>query len=190
MPIFLISVLAGCSEPLNEGTGPGDCTDRADNDGDGLFDCDDDGCESSPDCTGSGSDDSGNDDTSTDSGGDSGTEPKVGDRQFLGVGAWHTCAGDSAGVVTCWGQNFKGSTEPPEGVVFTRISSGSFQNCGLDDSGAIRCWGATRDGEDTPAEGTFIDLGIGTAHGCALSVSHTIACWGNNEQEQQEIPSW
>ena len=34
-----------------EGTGTWDCTDGADNDGDGLFDCDDDGCTGSPDCS-------------------------------------------------------------------------------------------------------------------------------------------
>ena len=33
-----------------EGTEVGDCTDGADNDGDGDFDCDDEGCEASPDC--------------------------------------------------------------------------------------------------------------------------------------------
>ena len=33
-----------------EGKEPGECTDRADNDGDGLYDCDDDDCAGSPDC--------------------------------------------------------------------------------------------------------------------------------------------
>lgn len=33
-----------------EGDGPGECTDKADNDRDGKFDCDDDGCAGSPDC--------------------------------------------------------------------------------------------------------------------------------------------
>lgn len=33
-----------------EGQTAGDCSDGADNDGDGLFDCDDDGCAGSPDC--------------------------------------------------------------------------------------------------------------------------------------------
>jgi formylglycine-generating enzyme required for sulfatase activity len=37
-----------------EGTEVGDCTDRADNDGDGAFDCDDTGCAGSPDCEGAG----------------------------------------------------------------------------------------------------------------------------------------
>ena len=34
-----------------EGDGAGECTDRADNDRDGKFDCDDEGCAGSPDCT-------------------------------------------------------------------------------------------------------------------------------------------
>ncbi|MBN1336283.1 MAG: hypothetical protein JXB39_10005, partial [Deltaproteobacteria bacterium] len=41
--------LASCGTHT-EGTEPGDCSDGADNDGDGLFDCDDDGCAGSPDC--------------------------------------------------------------------------------------------------------------------------------------------
>ena len=36
-----------------EGSVGGDCRDGADNDEDGLFDCDDDGCAASPDCEGS-----------------------------------------------------------------------------------------------------------------------------------------
>jgi len=35
---------------LFEGRDPGDCSDRADNDVDGLYDCDDDGCVAAPDC--------------------------------------------------------------------------------------------------------------------------------------------
>ena len=35
---------------LTEGMPVGDCTDGADNDGDGAFDCEDDGCVGSPDC--------------------------------------------------------------------------------------------------------------------------------------------
>jgi hypothetical protein len=47
--LWLVAWLAGCSTPP-EGQTAGDCTDRADNDGDGQFDCDDDGCEAGPDC--------------------------------------------------------------------------------------------------------------------------------------------
>ena len=47
--LVLTLLLASCAF---EGDEPGDCTDRADNDRDGLFDCEDDGCAGSPDCAG------------------------------------------------------------------------------------------------------------------------------------------
>ena len=76
---FLLSLLVACGEKAEkrmEGTEVGDCTDRADNDGDGLFDCDDDGCAGAPDCmdvvdTGDtiDTDTTDTDDTSSDTGG-------------------------------------------------------------------------------------------------------------------------
>ncbi len=48
VPLVLLA-LASCSGS-GEGTQSGDCRDGADNDGDGMFDCDDDGCGGSPDC--------------------------------------------------------------------------------------------------------------------------------------------
>jgi hypothetical protein len=42
----------GGSDAAPEGATQGDCDDGADNDGDGLFDCDDDGCSSAPPCQG------------------------------------------------------------------------------------------------------------------------------------------
>ena len=46
--LVLAMALSGCS--LEEGRSAGDCSDEADNDGDGLFDCSDDGCTTSPAC--------------------------------------------------------------------------------------------------------------------------------------------
>ena len=47
-----------------EGENPGDCTDDADNDADGFFDCDDPGCANSQACSSSDDDDSTDDDDS------------------------------------------------------------------------------------------------------------------------------
>lgn len=47
--VLLLAVPAFAQDDY-EGDGPGECTDRADNDRDGKFDCDDDGCKGSPDC--------------------------------------------------------------------------------------------------------------------------------------------
>ncbi len=50
--VVLIAIFALACGGAAEGEVAGDCTDRADNDGDGAFDCDDSGCAGSPDCAG------------------------------------------------------------------------------------------------------------------------------------------
>ena len=71
--VFLSLLLMACGN--YEGDDPGECTDGADNDRDGDFDCNDDGCEDSPHCEGGGADDldSGNSD------GDAGDDDGPGD---------------------------------------------------------------------------------------------------------------
>ena len=44
----------GVTSNMIEGDDPGECSDGADNDADGYFDCQDNGCWGSPDCDGSG----------------------------------------------------------------------------------------------------------------------------------------
>ena len=62
-PLFLVAALGAgfalaCAGGKHEGNKSGECSDGADNDDDGLFDCDDDDCDGSSDCgaedTGSG----------------------------------------------------------------------------------------------------------------------------------------
>jgi len=48
--VSLLALMACGEEEKTEGMTAGDCTDGADNDGDGDFDCNDDGCAGSPDC--------------------------------------------------------------------------------------------------------------------------------------------
>jgi hypothetical protein len=57
LTLALATIGCGDKESTGEGANPGDCTDRADNDEDGAFDCDDPGCAGSPDCADSGSSD-------------------------------------------------------------------------------------------------------------------------------------
>jgi len=48
--VALCLALTSCTGELTEGALPGQCSDAADNDLDGLFDCDDPNCAGSPDC--------------------------------------------------------------------------------------------------------------------------------------------
>jgi hypothetical protein len=79
--LFILGLVVGClgkDSDLYEGQEAGDCTDGADNDADGAFDCLDDGCASSPDCVdgggGGGGDggDGGGDGSGDDGSGDDG----------------------------------------------------------------------------------------------------------------------
>lgn len=49
-----LSLVTACSGGPYEGDDPGECTDGADNDLDGFFDCNDNDCQLSPDCAGAG----------------------------------------------------------------------------------------------------------------------------------------
>ncbi len=65
VPFLCLSVfvlLAGCGKASFEGALPGECSDEADNDSDGLFDCDDPNCLGAPICAEAGDDDTGADD--------------------------------------------------------------------------------------------------------------------------------
>ena len=55
----LLIFFGACAGDRFEGDEPGECRDGADNDRDGLFDCDDDACASSPDCAVAEGDESG-----------------------------------------------------------------------------------------------------------------------------------
>ena len=57
-----------------EGSEASDCSDEADNDLDGLFDCDDDGCEGSPACEEADADADADADTDTDADADADTD--------------------------------------------------------------------------------------------------------------------
>jgi len=54
--LYMLPFLAACGDytihvaPPDEGDDPGECSDQADNDENGLFDCDDDGCVGAPEC--------------------------------------------------------------------------------------------------------------------------------------------
>ncbi len=48
--LLLLATAPGCDRARVEGAMPDDCSDGADNDADGRYDCDDDGCFGSPDC--------------------------------------------------------------------------------------------------------------------------------------------
>ncbi|MEM6997148.1 MAG: hypothetical protein AAF721_41975 [Myxococcota bacterium] len=93
------AVVAACDDPeetLGEGTEAGDCEDGADNDGNGMFDCDDPGCAGAPACGGGDGGDGGDDGgDGGDDGGDDGGAGCVTRDDVIVEGSYDVSSDDS-----------------------------------------------------------------------------------------------
>ena len=111
----------------------------------------------------------------------------------LSVGDWHSCAIQDNGTVECWGSNWAGQLDAPNGQ-YTAIAAGSAHTCGLQTDGAVECWGsnatpmnAYRGQADAP-RGQFTAIAAGAWHSCAIREDDTIECWGDNDNNQATAP--
>lgn len=86
--------------------------------------------------------------------------PKVatrGDFAEVTAGWDHTCALKADGAVQCWGANWWGQTESPEGRFIT-IAAGGNHTCGIRTDGLLACWGDNIWKQADPPEGHFISI--------------------------------
>ena len=61
----------------------------------------------------------------------------------VAAGAYHSCAVDVSGNVTCWGaQNDGRSTVPGDLGPVTVVSAGDAHTCAVKTSGNVSCWGS------------------------------------------------
>ena len=70
----------------------------------------------------------------------------------ISAGGNHTCGVGTDGYVGCWGDDWNGSTMPPDGT-FASVSAGEYHTCGVRTDGALACWGSDSDGEGHAARG-------------------------------------
>ena len=115
-------------------------------------------------------------------------------RTFKAVtaGFEHSCALDTDGAITCWGNNWYGQTDAPTGqfkAVTAGGSSTTGHTCALDTDGAITCWGDNSGGQTDAPSGQFKAVTAGGVHSCGLRDNGTITCWGNNRDGQTDAPS-
>ena len=124
--------------------------------------------------------------------------------QQLSAGILHTCALNTDGGVSCWGQNFfgqlgDGTTQyerlTPVTVIglsggVTAISAGDVHTCALL-SRTVRCWGRNEGGQvgDGTTENRYspVEVEVGTnvqaisaggSYTCALTDNGQVKCWG------------
>ena len=164
-----------CNQDI-EGDVAGECTDGADNDRDGAFDCDDPDCAGAPACKSSTLD--GGVGGSGGSGGGGSTKKW----QHATCGGVHTCGVDVGGTVRCWGNAADGQSAAPAGAM-DRVRASFFHSCARTSAGTLTCWGCkgSRDyGQcDVPAALTDVDrFDTGSYATCAVNGAGKATCWG------------
>ena len=98
----------------------------------------------------------------------------------ISAGDNHTCGVGTDGYVGCWGADWNGSTQPPDGE-FSSVSAGRTHTCGVRADGTVACWGGGDDAEKTmPPGGEFISVSAGSEHTCGVRTDGSVACWGSN----------
>ena len=105
----------------------------------------------------------------------------------VSAGKEHTCGVGTDGSVACWGEDWSGETQPPEGE-FSSVSVGQDHTCGVRIDGSVACWGDNEEGQATPPEGEFSSVSAGEYHTCGVRTDGSVVCWGANGRGQATPP--
>ncbi len=144
-----------CAPPPPESDATGTCDNGNDDDFDGLTDCEDDGCQNSPQCTGF---------------------------RNIAAGRRNTCATTSDGSILCWGEQNSIAQYPVADIHnFTQIQIDEDHGCALDVAinpnnnrplEKIVCWGDD-DGDGFVSEtnqipSPLLAIGVGKQYSCGI----------------------
>jgi len=90
-----------------------------------------------------------------------------------------SCALDSSGIPTCWGDATDGAFHPPGGLALKDLAIGFGQICGLLGDATLACWGSPNKAiAPTPPPAKFSQMALGNWHACGLDPEGHILCWG------------
>lgn len=99
----------------------------------------------------------------------------------------HACAIAQDRSLTCWGSNYSGQSDPPEGE-YVAVDAGGSHSCAIRADGAAVCWGDNSVGQSNPPEGKFTAIATGSIHSCGVRAYGAAVCWGKNNVGQGSPP--
>ena len=105
----------------------------------------------------------------------------------IDAGGEHTCGLRADYTISCWGDNWRGQSDAPDGE-FQAVSAGERHSCGLWIDLTITCWGDNGQGRSDAPDGEFQAISAGGLHSCGLRTDGTVACWGQNQFGQSDAP--
>lgn len=112
----------------------------------------------------------------------------------LSVGDGHACATNSAGRLSCWGNNFYGQATVPDYLKnddIGRVSAGSGYTCVINSNYRLFCWGKELNKKlEVPSQYTRIEqVSAGFDYHCAITALGKLFCWGDEEQFEHNRPN-
>ena len=105
----------------------------------------------------------------------------------IATGDSHTCAIKTDNTIACWGDNYFGQSDAPDGH-YTTIAAGDWHSCAIRTDQTITCWGDNYDGQSDAPDGHYTTIAAGYDYSCAIRTENTIACWGDNYDGQSDAP--
>ena len=109
----------------------------------------------------------------------------------IAVGDHHSCAIKTDQTIACWGNNWQGLADAPEGQ-YTAIAAGDVHTCAIRTDQTITCWGNNQDGQADAPPGEYSAIAASAhwhgSHSCAIGVDQSIACWGYNQDGESSVP--
>ena len=108
------------------------------------------------------------------------TEAPDGEFTELSAGYDHICGLRTDGTIACWGFDYEGNLDAPEGrftAVAVSVKDGA-HSCGIRTDRSVACWGPNDHGQANPPAGQFTALALFRQTSCATRTEGVAVCWG------------
>ena len=106
----------------------------------------------------------------------------------IDAGYGHTCGLRADNTISCWGENYFGQSDAPDGE-FLAVSAGRGHSCAVRADRTVVCWGNNEFGQSDAPDGEFLTVSAGSWLSCGVRTDGRVACWGGKQTEAFGAPA-